>query len=151
MIGRSTLAPMQTVHATAVAIGGEGVLIRGPSGSGKSDLALRLIDEGAMLVADDRTELFVESGRVMARAPAGIAGKLEVRGMGIVCLPNLDVAPLTMVVDLVDSGRYERMPAANAVTMLGRPVPRLELAPFEDSATAKLRLILRVGPGAIER
>jgi HPr kinase/phosphorylase len=75
---------MITIHATTVSLDGRGVILRGPSGSGKSDLALRLINEGALLVADDQTILFVESGRMMAQPPAEIAGKMEVRGVGIV-------------------------------------------------------------------
>lgn len=141
---------MQTVHATTVAIGGEGVLIRGPSGSGKSDFALRLIDEGAMLVADDRTELTVEDGRVVARSPVTITGKLEVRGVGIVRLPILDIVPLALVVDLVDSGVCERMPEPHSVTVLGHDLPCIRLAPFEPSAAAKLRLRLRIGPDGLE-
>src|SRR3546814_14236208 len=74
---------MQTVHATTVALDGTGVLLRGPAGSGKSDLALRLIDQGARLVADDRTALALEGGRIIARAPETIAGRTEVRGLEI--------------------------------------------------------------------
>lgn len=134
---------MQTVHATTVAIDGDGVMIRGPSGSGKSDLALRLIDEGAVLVADDRTALSVEAGRVVARPPEAIAGMLEVRGLGIVRLPIQAAAPLFLVVDLVDPSACERLPEAKTVELLGCALPCIKLAPFETSATAKLRLRLR--------
>ena len=72
------------IHASCVAIGRHGVLLLGRSGSGKSDLALRLIDQGAVLVADDRTILFVEKGLLYARAPSSIRGLIEVRGVGIV-------------------------------------------------------------------
>ncbi len=78
------------VHATAVAIEGEAVLLRGPSGSGKSDLALRLIDGGAQLVADDQTLLRRAGGRVLASAPPAIAGLLEVRGVGVVRVEAAD-------------------------------------------------------------
>lgn len=74
---------METVHATTIAIDGAGVLLRGPSASGKSDLALRLIDDGARLVADDRTVLALRDGIVEASAPPSIRGKIEVRGLGI--------------------------------------------------------------------
>ena len=70
------------VHATCVAIGDRAVLLCGPSGSGKSDLALRLIDGGAQLVADDQVVLRAEGGRIVARAPEALAGRMEVRGIG---------------------------------------------------------------------
>ena len=88
------------IHATCIAIGGNGVLILGNSGAGKSDLALRLIDDGAKLVADDRTELYVVRGRLCARAPKSIAGLIEVRGLGIVALPFAKNAPLVLAVKL---------------------------------------------------
>lgn len=83
------------VHASCVAIGSHGVLLLGKTGSGKSDLALRLIEQGAVLVADDRTILFVENGMLKARAPSTITGLLEVRGVGIVkfrCRKTVGVA-----------------------------------------------------------
>jgi len=93
---------MQTVHATTVAIEKQGVLLRGPSGSGKSDLALRLINDGAVLIADDRTALTQRDGAVIAQCPVSIAGKLEVRGIGIVDVPYIEEAALSVIVDLVD-------------------------------------------------
>src|SRR5690606_18170052 len=77
-------SPMLLIHATCVVIGEIGVILRGPSGSGKSDLALRLVDTGGLLVADDQVFLSVENGALVARAPPTISGKLEVRGLGIV-------------------------------------------------------------------
>ncbi|HJZ14329.1 MAG TPA: hypothetical protein VJ251_02575, partial [Stellaceae bacterium] len=82
------------VHATAIAIDGRAVLLRGPSGAGKSDLALRLIDGGARLVADDQAELRRAGERVMVRAPAEIAGLIEVRGIGILQVEPLAEAAL---------------------------------------------------------
>jgi serine kinase of HPr protein (carbohydrate metabolism regulator) len=81
-----TSAKPSTIHATCVAIGGQGVLIMGPSGIGKSDLALRLIDRGATLVSDDYTEIELVEGALTGRPPATIAGKIEVRGVGIVTM-----------------------------------------------------------------
>ncbi|MGH6829221.1 MAG: HPr kinase/phosphorylase [Rhizomicrobium sp.] len=75
------------IHASCVSLRGKGVLLLGESGRGKSDLALRLIDEGALLVADDRTELYAKRGRLCARSPKSIAGLMEVRGLGIVRQP----------------------------------------------------------------
>ena len=142
---------METVHATTVAIDGKGVLLRGPSGSGKSDLALRLIDNGAVLVSDDRTQLAFVSGRVVAGAPDRIAGQLEVRGVGIVRRPSIGAAPLGLVVDLVAADAVERIPPPASVDLMGVAIPHIHLAPFEASAPAKVRLAVGLGPDDIER
>lgn len=146
-----TLAGMETVHASAVDIRGKGVLLRGPSGSGKSDLALRLIDGGATLVADDRVILSRQGADIMVGAPATIAGRIEVRGLGIVRLPCAGPAPLRLVVDLVREDGVERLPKAEETVLLGVAIPLMHLAPFEASAPAKLRLALRLAPQEIER
>lgn len=135
-----TAGAAATVHATCVAIDGAGVLIRGPSGAGKSDLALRLIDRGAMLVADDQVELARRGGGLWARAPARLRGRLEVRGLGIVELPAADGAQLALVVDLSAPEEIERLPEDGRATVAGVELRRLRLAPFEASAPAKLRL-----------
>jgi HPr kinase/phosphorylase len=142
---------METVHGTAVEIEGAGILLRGPSGSGKSDLALRLIDGGATLVADDRVVLARRDGRVMACAPDTLAGRMEVRGLGIVKVPSTGPSPLRLVVDLTPSDAVERLPKAAETVLLGVVLPVMHLAPFEASAPAKLRLTLRLGPREIER
>ncbi len=142
---------MDTVHGTTVAIDGAGVLLRGPSGSGKSDLALRLIDGGAKLVADDRTALRRCDEGLVASAPDAIAGRLEVRGLGVVRLPALERVALSLVVDLVEAAAIERLPEADVADLLGVAVPRLRLAPFEPSAAAKVRLAVRLRCGDIER
>lgn len=131
------------VHGTAVAIDGEAVLLRGPSGAGKSDLALRLIDRGARLVADDQTLLRRQGERVLAQAPDPIAGLIEVRGVGLVRVDWLAEAKLALIVDLVPLGQIERMPEQRVETILAVAVPLIALVPFEYSAAAKLRLILR--------
>jgi hypothetical protein len=130
-------------HATAVAIEGEALLLRGPAGSGKSDLALRLMDDGAQLVADDQTELRRVGGRIVASAPPTIAGMIEIRGLGIVRVDPSDAVPLFLIADLVGSGDIERMPERRFDTLLGVAVPLIALAPFEASAPAKLRLLRR--------
>ena len=137
------------VHATCVALRlgrtWRGVLLRGPSGAGKSDLALRLVDEGGRLVADDRTDLAVRGGRLVATPPTTIAGLLEVRGLGIVALPRPRLAArveVTLLVDLVAPKRIERMPQPAREKVMGVTLPVLALAPFEASAAAKLRLAL---------
>jgi HPr kinase/phosphorylase len=130
------------VHGTTVAVGGRAVLLRGPSGSGKSDLALRLIDAGARLVADDRSELRLDGDTVLVRAPATIAGLIEARGIGILRLDSLPVARLALIVDLVALEAVERLPEPRRETILGISLPLIALAPFETSAPAKLRLAL---------
>ncbi len=134
---------MEQVHGTCIDIDGTGVLLRGPPGSGKSDLALRLIDGGARLVADDRAELRLVDGAVAVSAPAAIAGMIEVRGLGIVRLEPVAEAALGLVVDLVPAPGIERLPEAASVEVLGIAVAALRLDPFEASAPAKVRLAVR--------
>jgi HPr kinase/phosphorylase len=133
---------MILVHGTTVALEGEGVLLRGPSGSGKSDLALRLIDGGARLVADDQTELIRSPNGLIARSPASIAGKMEVRGVGILRVPMVSSVPVRLVVDLVPPGRVERLPEPQFCEYLQCSLPLLGLAPFEAATPAKIRLAL---------
>ncbi|PZU08742.1 HPr kinase/phosphorylase [Sphingomonas sp.] len=131
-------SPFAILHATCVSIGKRGVLILGPSGSGKSDLALRLIDRGAMLISDDGVEVRAESGRAIASAPATIAGQLEVRGLGIVALPAYDEIPVSLCISL-DSERHRMPPDPLPVlSVAGLPVPMLALDPFEPSAPIKV-------------
>jgi serine kinase of HPr protein (carbohydrate metabolism regulator) len=131
------------VHGTTVAVEGEAILLRGPSGSGKSDLALRLIDSGAQLVADDQSLLRRAGGRVLACAPPTLRGLLEIRGVGIVKLDAIEAAPLVIIADLILSDQVERMPESRVEDVLGIPVALTALAPFEASAPAKLRLLRR--------
>ena len=133
-------AVMMTMHGTSVLISGTGVLLRGPSGAGKSDLALRLIDRGAVLVADDRVEMRMERRAVMMSAPTVLAGLLEVRGVGILRFPFAPVAELHLVVDLVKPEVVDRLPEPEWITILDQRLPRLTLAPFEASAPVKLGL-----------
>ena len=135
---------MNRVHGTCVAIAGRGVLLRGPSGAGKSDLALRLIDAGARLVADDQVELTLDNERLSARPPATIAGLLEVRGMGIIPLDHQAPVPLALVVDLVPGETIDRLPAEQTADVLGRAVRRIAVDPWEPSAAAKVRLAVRL-------
>ncbi|HEX8654450.1 MAG TPA: aldolase [Allosphingosinicella sp.] len=128
------------VHAGCVAIGGRGVLIAGASGRGKSDLALRLIDRGAQLVSDDYSLLRAEGGRLYASAPPAIAGRIEVRGVGMMEVAALAEAPVCLLVDL--DRPPERLPEAGRATFLGRDVPTVALAALEASAPIKLELAL---------
>jgi HPr kinase/phosphorylase len=119
------------------------VLLRGRPGAGKSDLALRLIVHGgARLVADDQTRLERRGDAIAAAAPATIAGKLEVRGIGILEVPSRAEATLRLVADLVAPDSVERLPEPRFCELLGLPVPVVAVAPFEASAEAKLRLAL---------
>ena len=130
-------------YATCVDINGAGVLLRGPSGSGNSDLALRLIEGGAKLVADDRTELSLENGQLMAQAPQTIAGRMEVRGLGIIDVAHCETTTVTLVVDLVAQDAVDRLPAAQCCAYLEHRVPLLALAAFEASTPAKIRLAVQ--------
>ena len=135
---------MENVHASCVAVDGVGVMLRGPSGSGKSDLALRLIDGGAMLVADDWVQLSPgdgdEAGQLTATAPPAIAGLIEVRGLGPLPAPSVASAPVALVVDLKSGEEIERLPDPATCTYLGCRLPLLSLDPFRASAPAALRL-----------
>jgi serine kinase of HPr protein (carbohydrate metabolism regulator) len=133
------------VHATAVAIDGGGVLLLGPSGAGKSDLALRLIDRGAKLIADDRVNLADDGACVVLSAPARIAGLLEVRGLGILRFAYV-AAPLELCIELVAADAVDRLPEADAELFCGHKIPLFRLNPFELSAPIKVELALRHTP-----
>jgi HPr kinase/phosphorylase len=130
------------LHASCVELAGIGVVLRGPSGCGKSDLALRLIDGGARLVADDRLLVERDGDRLLARAPDAIAGLIEVRGLGIMRLDHRPVSTLGLMVALGDARRTERLPQRATCRLLGVALPYLELDPRTPSACAKIRLAL---------
>ncbi len=143
------------VHATCVALRmgrpWRAVLLRGPSGAGKSDLALRLIDRGARLVADDQTALTRRGRTVTASAPARIAGLIEARGIGIVKLARSQLtvrAPVRLLVDLTSAERIERLPEPASEALLGIALPVIALAQCEASAAMKLRLALALNVNA---
>jgi serine kinase of HPr protein (carbohydrate metabolism regulator) len=137
------------VHATCVALRigkrWRAVLLRGPSGSGKSDLALRLIEASGRLVADDQTHVAKVGRALIATPPSALTGMIEARGVGILVLPHgklLARAPVALLVDLVVPGRIVRLPEPAHETLQEVELPRLDLAPFETSSVAKLRLAL---------
>lgn len=132
----------QTVHATCVAIEGRAVLIAGPSGSGKSDLALRLIDRGATLVSDDYTEVTSEGGRLLASPPERIAGKIEVRGVGILEREWVSGVPVCLLVDI--AGRPERLPDQETSVVTAIALPLLRLSALEASAPIKVEAALHL-------
>ncbi|MDI1295188.1 MAG: HPr kinase/phosphatase C-terminal domain-containing protein [bacterium] len=132
----------ETLHATSVAIDGRVALLCGPSGAGKSDLALRLIDRGAVLVSDDYTLLKRVDGRLVATSPATIAGRMEVRGIGIVTMPHVADAPVALLVELMDL--IERMPLDPLHrSIAGVSVPIIRVAPREASAPIKVELAMK--------
>ena len=130
----------QLLHASCVAIGGKGVLLAGPPGAGKSDLALRLIDGGAALVADDQTLLRVEKNSLLAAPPTAIAGLIEVRHVGLLRLPYSEAVPVALYIELGE--KPERLPEPDAITLLGIEIKRLRLLAFEASTPAKIRATL---------
>ncbi|MBL8648782.1 MAG: serine kinase [Sphingopyxis sp.] len=146
MLPRRTASEIVNIHASCVAAGSRGILILGASGQGKSDLALRLIDRGARLVADDRCDIWFDRGRLWCRPPETLAGKLEVRGIGIVEQPFTGPVPLALAVRL--SERPERMPPPNQVEIVaGVELPAVLIAGFEASAPIKVLMALdRLGP-----
>ncbi len=136
------------VHATAVRVGDRGVLIRGASGSGKSSLALALIDAApsdAVLIADDRVLLAANDGRLVASAPAPIAGMLEVRGVGLLAVDHVSPAPIDLVVDLLPLADCPRLPVdAEAVAVVeGVALPRIWVASGAVDGAARVRAALR--------
>ncbi|HEX3652222.1 MAG TPA: hypothetical protein VHU18_05290 [Rhizomicrobium sp.] len=143
------------IHATCVLIGPAGaafgapahagILLKGPTGSGKSSLALRLVDRGGTLVADDRVDLFLDGTTLAARAPRALAGLLEIRGVGIVELPHAPSAHIALVVELVELGlvarlpepeRYAPPPSLNLPREYWPPLMRLNAS--ESSAVARI-------------
>ena len=133
---------MVLVHASCVALESKGVLLRGAPGAGKSDLALRLIEGEAQLVADDQVALTSTGEALLAAPPARIAGLLEVRGIGVVSMEFVQQCPIHLVVDLVQPDTVERMPEAATVDLCGHRIARVMLAPFEASTPSKVRLAL---------
>ena len=131
----------ETVHASTVATGGRAVLLGGPSGSGKSDLALRLIDRGFTLVSDDQTVVMREGDRLIASAPPTIAGKLEVRGLGIVEMETVTDVPVALFVELTSD--IERLPDENRErSILGVELPLISIDARTASAPSKVALAL---------
>jgi HPr kinase/phosphorylase len=133
------------VHASCVALGRQGVLILGDSGAGKSDLALRLIDDSATLVADDRTEIYIVRGALYARAPGSIAGLIEVRGLGVIAQPYRRSVKLALAVRLGSPGHRLPDPAfytPPARLKVAKPLPFIMLDGAAASAPARIRLAL---------
>jgi len=132
----------ETLHVSCVAIDGRAVLIEGESGAGKSDLALRLIDRGASLVSDDYTLLQREGNLLVASPPGTIAGRIEVRGLGIIAMDHAERVPVALLVKLTDAP--ERMPLTEDVRRIaGFDIREVEVDGRTASAPIKVELALR--------
>lgn len=131
----------ERVHASCVAINGSAVLLSGRSASGKSDLALRLIDRGARLVSDDYTVVSRSGTQAIASAPEVIRGKIEVRGVGIVTLAEAGAMPVRLIVILDEPPT--RLPESQIRQIASVDIPVVALEPFEASAPIKVEMALR--------
>ncbi len=128
-------------NVTCVSVGGRGLLIEGPPGSGKSSLALGLIDRSAVLVGDDGVALERRGDRLWAHPPPNIAGKLEIRGVGIV---ELGAEPAALALMLRLEGPHERMPEPDTVTLEGTRLPRLRFRIGDALAAVRAEWALRL-------
>jgi serine kinase of HPr protein (carbohydrate metabolism regulator) len=137
----SRILSSETVHASTVASDGRAVLISGPSGSGKSDLALRLLDRGFTLVSDDQTIVRRDGDRLVASAPPTIKGKLEIRGIGIVEMNTVDDVPVALFVEL--TSEIMRLPDDRRERpVLGVNLPLVSVDALTASAASKVALAL---------
>ncbi len=130
------------LYANSVNINGSAVLIRGASGCGKSDLSLRLIDKGAILISDDQTIAVKKNGDIILNAPETILGKIEIRGFGILNIDYIKDTALKLIIDLYPINEIERMPIESYNEILGVKIPILQLNAFEISAVEKINMIL---------
>ena len=132
------------IHASCVALDGKGVLVVGPSGSGKSDLAVRLIHEGGILVADDQVVLEARDGRVWAAPPEALAGLIELRHVGLLRLPFAPTVPVGLYVELAAPDEaLARLPEPSFYSLLDCPVRRLKLPVRQAATPAKIALVLK--------
>lgn len=148
------MADSTMLHGTCLSVDGEGILLLGPPGAGKSDLALRLVDQpglgidgilrDARLVADDQVVITRRGVDLQASAPTTLKGKLEIRGLGIAAVPAEDDVTLRLAVHLAKSADIERLPdlAASRLEILGLGLPLVQIDPFAASAPARVRAAL---------
>ena len=136
---------MERRHGTSVVIAGNGVLLTGPSGSGKSDLAFRLMELGAKLVADDQIILWASGGRLFGRSPDTIAGRMEVRGVGIEATPYVRFARICLQVDLIEANDVKRLPDQRETVIDGVQIQYLRLPAFDLSTPLKVKAALKKG------
>lgn len=128
-------------YGTAIAFEGVGFLVRGPSGSGKSDLALRLLMQGGVLIADDQTLVYRQDDQLLAQCPEPLKNKLEVRGVGIVFIPTVEKHPLHALIKLQSWDLIERLPDPCFETLGGVSLPSYAIDPWSLSAVDKLKIL----------
>ena len=137
----SRVLSSETIQASTVSTDGRAVLISGPSGSGKSDLALRLLDRGFTLVSDDQTIVRREGDRLVSSAPPTIKGKLEIRGIGIVDMDTVADVPVALYVEL--TSEIVRLPDDRRERpVLGVNLPLISVDAQTASAASKVALAL---------
>ena len=141
----------QQIHATCINLQGFGLLLRGPSGGGKSDLALRMMEHNSQLIADDRVDLTLEDDALIARAPCYLRGLLEVRGLGVIEVQYGISIQVLGVIDLVDNTKIERLPNHQTEILLGIEIPSYQIDPWAISAIAKVQLVRGLISGSIVR
>ncbi len=135
---------MQNRHCTVVSINGFGILIEGQSGSGKTSLALGLLERAearslpATFVTDDQAFLESRSGKLIAKAPDEIAGKVEIRGFGILNMPHSDEAPIHLVVKLVPDDTIKRMPDRKTTSLCGMEIPSLDVPIMHEQQSVRI-------------
>lgn len=137
---------VQTTHGCVVIVDGKGIFLRGPAGAGKTSLALGIIERAtlagkhAALVADDRVELVRDAEHLLASPPAALAGKVEVRGYGITSIAHERVAPVVLVIDLVDDERIERVPEPLTTVVEGARLPLVQVPTRHEERAARIVL-----------
>ena len=139
------------IHATCINLEGLGLLLRGPSGSGKSDLALRMMENNSQLIADDRVDLTLEDGVLIARAPSCRRGLLEVRGVGVIEVPYSNSIQILGIINLVENNKIQRMPVPRMEFLLGVKIPSYQLDPWEASTATKVKILRGLISGSIMR
>jgi HPr kinase/phosphorylase len=132
------------IHGTSICYKQNGLLFLGESGTGKSDLALRLIDKGADLIADDQTILTLKNNEIILSCPEKIKSKLEIRGIGIIEMPSIEEHQLDIVFQLKSFREIERVPNENWIILLNQKIPYYEIDPFELSINAKINFLLKI-------
>lgn len=134
---------MTLEHGSCIKYQDKGILILGPSGSGKSDLALRLIDDGGVLISDDYVEIEYKDGAIIANTAPNIGGMIEVRGIGLIKLDYLKSSPLHLVLDLVQMKEIDRIPEKQFYRVMDCEVLRVKFDAFSASAVAKIKILLK--------